>query len=265
MRLQGYVLGLNNKPVAATVTLIDHAGQNIQTIQIEPGEQYTIDVNIDDMDLQQWEIVFSSPGYSSFKTTVGALMAGSKDIQLKKVNTWLLLALAAGLFYALSNRKKKVGALTTQEVLPFILIAGAVLGFKLLEQLLQSLGVWKDKDDRALDAAAIDANSFWNPNFWKTKPPNISYTRPITASQAYQYAGQIQESFGAFNDCEECVKSVFRQMPSQAAASFVSDHFTQRYGQDLLDFLRGGVWPQDRLSSSDVAEINSYVMSLPKY
>lgn len=265
MRLQGYIFGWNNKPVAAAVTLIDNEGQTVSFLQIEPGQQYTLDIDETAPGINDLVLVFSSPGYTSKQITVGQLRAGSMDIYLQKVNTWLLVGLAMALFYALYTKKRKVGALTTKEILPFILIAGAVLGFKLFEQLLQSLGIWKDRDEKALDAAAIDANSFWNPNYWKTKPPNVSYTRPITQSMAFDYARQINDSFGPFNDCEECVKSVFRQMPSQAAASFVSDAFTQRYGLDLLDFLRGGVWPQDRLSSSDVAEINSYVLSLPKY
>lgn len=265
MHIEGYIFGLNNKPVAATVALVDHSGQSVSFREIPPGEKYTLDIDEGAPGINDLVLVFSSPGYTSKQITVGTLRAGSPDITLSKVNTWLLLAIAAALFFVLSNKKKKVGALSTQEVLPFILIAGAVLGFKLIEQLLQSLGIWKDKDDRALDAAAIDANSFWNPGYWKTKPPNVNYTRPITKDVAYNYAGQIEESFGPFNDCEECVKAVFRQLPSQAAASFVSDVFVQRYGIDLLDYLRGGVWPQDRLSSSDVAEINSYVLSLPKY
>jgi len=169
------------------------------------------------------------------------------------------------LYYALSNKRKTVGALSVQSVLPFILIGGAVIGFNIIEKLLQALGIWKDKDTKQLDTAAGDPNSFWNPEYWKTKPANINYTRPITQSTAEGYAKEIYNAFGPFDDCEECAKGVFRRLPSQAAASFVSWAFNRIYGQDLLDFLRGGIWPKDRLSDTDVAEINTYVNALPKY
>jgi hypothetical protein len=262
MKLTGNIYGHNNQPVTALITVI-HPNGDVETLEIAAGEIYVIDA--DEPYLRALQVIFSAQGYKSIETTGAKLIDTGKDIYLRKTNTIFLLVVAAGLFYALSAKKKRVGKLTVQEVKPFILIAGAVMGFFILKQLLEMLGIWKDKDDKALDAAGADANSFWSPEYWKLKPSGVEYTRPITESTAKGYATEIYNAFSWINDCEECVKAVFKRLPSQASASFVSYAFNKTYGMDLLDFLRGGTWPQDRLSSADVNEINRYVATLPKY
>jgi len=262
MKIEGFIYGHNNEPVSATVTIVLPGG-DMEMLEILPGNKYVIDYL--ESELRQATIVFSSVGYKSIQTTGAELLDTGSNIHLEKSNTLFLLLIAAGLFYVLYDKKKKVGALTKQEVIPFIVIAGAVLGFVLIKQLLESLGVWKDKDERQLDTAETNSSLFWSPEYWKSLPPGQSYTRPITLSTAESYATEIHESFNAFNDCEECVKAIFKRLPSQAAASYVSYAFNRGYGMDLLDFLRGGIWPQDRLSDTDVNEINNFVSTLPKY
>ncbi len=127
------------------------------------------------------------------------------------------------------------------------------------------LGLIKDKDEVDLDRAVTDPDSWWNPAFYLTKPASIPYTRPISTAQAVTMADAIYDAMGWFDDTEEAVKGVFRQLPSQAAGSFLCAVFLQRYNADLLDFLRGGNWPYDRLSDADVNEINQFVNRLPKY
>jgi len=262
MRIEGYIYGLNNEPVKAVVSLVS-PDTSVQVVEVLPGEKYFIDAV--ESDLRALTIIFSSKGYKSISVTGAELIDSGPNIHLEKTNTLFLLFVAMGLFYALYSKKKKVGALTVEKIKPFLLIAGSVVGFTLLQQLLQKLGIWKTTDERTLDAAATDVNSWWNPEFWKSKPLSVSYTSPITLSTAQLYARQIYDSFNWLNDCEECAKAVFKRLPSQAAGSYVSFAFNTLFGMDLLDFLRGGVWPQDRLSSADINEINRYVLSLPKY
>lgn len=263
MKIEGFIYGQNNDPITATVAVADTTGNQLSMLEIPAGSKYVLDYS--DSVIRDLTVIFAANGYHSLTTTGAELIDSGSNIHLEKSNTLVLLLIAAGLFYALRDKKKTVGAVTVQNVIPFVAIAAAVFSFKLLEQLLQMLGIWKKPETKVLDTAATDPNSFWNPEYWKTKPANVSYTRPITESTARNYADQIYNAFGIFDDCEECVKTVFRSMPSQAAASFVSWAFTNKYGSDLLDFLRGGIWPKDRLSDTDVAEINNYVNQLPKY
>lgn len=263
MRLQGKITSKETgEAIPAMVVALHPKDGAIATLEIQPGEFYYLDG--EQQYISELIIVFASQGYASTKRTGAELMI-QPNIVLAKSNVIVLGVAAIILFAVLLKQKKSVGSLETKNVLPWLLIAGAALGFVLLKQLLEALGIWKDPDERRLDDLSKDANSFWNPNFWNTKPANQSYTNPITLTTAKTYATEIYNSFGALNDCEECVKAVFKRIYSQASASFIAYAFNQVYGMDLLDFLRGGVWPQDRLSDKDVNEITNYVLTLPKY
>jgi hypothetical protein len=93
----------------------------------------------------------------------------------------------------------------------------------------------------------------------------VSYTHAITEQTALSWCAEIEDAFGAFNDCEECAIGVFKRCYTQANASFLCWVFVNHYGEDMLTYLRGGWWPQDRLSDADVNQINQYISNLPKW
>lgn len=265
MRIQGIITSKETgEAIPAIVVAMHPVDGSVATLDLQPGESWYLDG--DQQYIYELHVVFMSKGYKSVTMTGASLSAQpNNNIQLEKSSGLFMGLVALAIFAVLIKQKKSVGAIETKNVIPWLLIAGAALGFVLLKQLLEALGIWKDPDERRLDDLSKDANSFWNPNFWQTKPANQTYTAPITLSVAKTYADEIYNSFGAFNDCEECVKAVFKRCRSQATASFIAYAFNQNYGMDLLDFLRGGVWPQDRLSDKDVNEITNYVLTLPKY
>lgn len=271
MTIEGYIYGKNNEPVKATVTVELPAGA-VETLEIEAGNKYRIDYA--ETELRQTKITFSAAGHRTIETTGAELIDTGSNIHLEKSNSAVVLILAAGLLYAFSNSKKKVGSPvallaaqnpTVKKAMPFILVGGGVLAFFVLKDILEKLGIWKDKDERTVDDTSDDPESFWNPTMWQKKPAGTNYTNPITLSTAKSYANEIYQATGVFDDCEECIKSVFRRLPSQAAASYVAFAFDLEYSMDLLNFLKGGTWPQDRLSYEDIAEITRYVTLLPKY
>lgn len=263
MRIQGDIRSKETgELIPATVIALHPVDGSIATLAITPGEFWYLEG--EENYLRELTVLFTSQGYASVKRTGGELISNG-NIVLAKTNFLILIVAAGAMFWILRNKQKKVGKLETKDITPWLLIAGAALGFVLFKQLMEALGLWKDPDERRLDDLSKDANSFWNPNFWSTKPTGTNYTNPITLSTAKQYAGEIYNSFNALNDCEECVKGVFRRIASQASASYIAYAFNITYGKDLLDFLRGGVWPQDRLSDKDVNEITNYVLTLPKY
>lgn len=262
MRIEGYIYGENNQLIKATIMLVDPAN-GVQAEEILPGEKYVIDEPEFSGD---WVVIFSSFGYKSFKTTIADLQSSGSNIHLEKSNnTVVLLLIALGLLYAFSNRKKSVGRFQATDVIPFLIIAGAVLGFSFIKQFLEKLGIWDSRDTKQLDETETTADNWWNPNFYKTKPAHVAYTNPITKSRADQLAKYLYDQFNFLNDDEDSAIAVFKSLPSQAAGSFLSESFRDIYGVDMLSWLRGGIWPQDRLSDADVNTINRYMMTLPKY
>lgn len=206
---------------------------------------------------QNYELIAS--GYDTINFNLNDIEGESQYFYLKpnNKNELILLGLSGLLLLNSKNEKKKIGKIETKDIL---MIGAGVIGFTILNKILQTFGIWKSPETKALDNIVNDSGSFWNPNYYKQFS---SYSYAITTDQAAQYAKQIYDSFGMFNDCEECVKGVFRQLRTKANVSFLSEIFYRLYGQDLITWLRGGIWPQDRLSDSDVNEINNFLSKLP--
>lgn len=217
----------------------------------------------------QMMVEYSADGYSTVTKGFWELYDVNgylADIEMKRsfpIHIVLLVAAAAALYM---RRKNKVGKLTTGDVFPIMLLVGGVIAFSLIKDVLEFLGLWKDKNEKELDNAENDPNSFWSPTYWQwIKPANANYSYAITNTTAYEWAGEIYNSFHWYNDCEECVIAVFKRCRTKANASYLCYIFGQRYGQDLLTFLRGGWWPQDRLSDGETNIINNYIKGLPNY
>lgn len=235
----------------------------IGTMDILSGEDYTLEGEPDY--LAQVTLIFASKGFASTQRN-GWQLVSEPNIYLEPGASGAAALAAVGIaIIALQRKKKQVGKLETKDVFPFLIIAAGILAWNVINKLLEWLGIKDSRDTKDLDAASTNPNSFWNPNFWTTKPADQAYTSPITESTAESWANEIYNAFGAFNDDEEVPISVFKRCYSQATASFVCWKFQKIYNQDLLKFLRGGIWPQDRLSDADVNEINTYVQRLPKY
>jgi hypothetical protein len=144
-----------------------------------------------------------------------------------------------------------------------VVIIGAKV-FGLAEDLLQFLGLSKSKDSAELDETANDPYSWWSPTFYKSVPRG-QQALILSAATADSYAKSIYDAFGAFNDNEEQAIGVFKKLKTRSQGSFLAERFAQKYNSDMLKFLRGGSWPQDRLSDEDVNEINNFVNALPKF
>lgn len=214
------------------------------------------------------QLFVGAPGYVTKIIPVSMLATVGNSVEINKPFPFFETALVlSAAYYVLGRKKKRKGkigaaALDQSDIKMIFWLVGGVLAFDTIRKILEAFGFWKSADSRQLDAAAADPNSFWNPNYWQ-QSQNYSYA--ISTAQAQGYAKQIYDAFGMFNDCEECVIAVFRSLRTKANVSFLAYVFQQQYGQDLLSFLRGGLWPQDRLSDEDVAGINSYVNSLPAF
>ena len=144
----------------------------------------------------------------------------------------------------------------------FLIIGGvaAVGYFGIIKPILVKLGVMQSSDSKAVDNALNSNESPFSPNFYKKKTPSLI----LTIAVVDKHVQTIYNAFGLFNDDEEAVIGVFRGLRTQSQVSFLAERFGNKHG-DLLTFLRGGPWPQDRLSDSDVASLINMVSQKPKY
>jgi hypothetical protein len=212
-----------------------------------------------------WGVYFTAPGYKGKVVSMSQLMA-QPNVTLENSIPVFAIALVLGAVMIMRKRGK-IGAFGTSDVMTIFYLLGGVIAFTLIKKILEKFGIWDSQDTKDLDHASEDPNSFWNPVFWQTaKPANAQWTYAITYSTAVDYAKQIYDAFGVFNDDEEAVIGVFKLCRTKANASYIAYAFQHEYGEDLLKFLRGSwIWPQDRLSDADVNEINQYINRLPKY
>jgi hypothetical protein len=254
---------------------------SIQLVSDPGGTPLTQVLELEGTDYEAWStgeqayrtaVLFKAPGYKDKTVKLSDLYYNGADVYLDKkdaeIPLWVIGAVLGAALFILKKKKKadkKVGFLDMSDIMPIFFIVGGIIAFDLIKKVLEKLGLWKSPDTKELDDMASDPNSAWSPNFYKTKPANASWTYPITTSTADQYAKDIYNSFGGFNDCEECVKAVFKKLRTKSNLSFLAEIFEQKYDSDLLDFVRGGWWPQDRLSDADVAEINRYIKQLPNW
>jgi hypothetical protein len=222
----------------------------------------------------QTTITFSAKGYQTKTIGFWELYAVNSqgefvwltDIPMSKAIPWGIIAAVAGAAMLYMKREKKVGFLSSADIMPIMLLVGGFIGFDLIKKTLEFLGLWDSQDTKDLDNAANNPNSFWSPNFWQTKPASTPWTYVINEATANQWIDDITDAFGWWNDSEEQAIGVFKRCRTQANLSFLAWVFGRRYdGEDLLTYLRGGWWPQDRLSDSDVNIINQYISRLPKY
>jgi len=141
-----------------------------------------------------------------------------------------------------------------------VFVVGKAVGA--IDSLAEAIGIKDSQETKDLDNAAQNSSSYWSPNFWRNGPTGKII---LTSAAAHAMSDEIYNSFGVFNDDEDRAKGVIRSLKTQSQLSYLADVFNQVHKQDLLSFLRGGSWPQDRLSDDDVAELNRFISSLPKY
>ncbi len=268
MDIDFYILDKNNQVIIGGNVYLTTFSDNWVSEPIK-NETGSIHVTPGVADAGDIGILIDVPGYKKFQVRF-VDMYGVKEVILEKDGSkfpaWqIALVIGAVLLYRKKN--KKVGAfLKTEDILPIGLLVAGFLGFDLLKKILEWLGVWDSKETKELDGAESDPDSFWNPNYWTTiKPATAPWTYTISEETAKQWCLEIYTAVGAFNDCEECIISVFKRCRTKANASFLCWVFAKYHGEDLLTWLRGGWWPQDRLSDADVFKINSYINQLPNY
>lgn len=266
--ISGQVIDTKGKGVQVKLLIVGADGSAVAgPFDTDASGKFNFVASVSDTDLIK---VDAPPGY---KVPMPLAMSytypdNSYYLQIQEPTFPIIpIALGAGLLL-LARKKKKVGAFDTNTVITVgIAIAGGYVLFNsihILDNLLQFLGINQSKESKALDVTASDPTSFWNPNYWRNAPNGV-YSYAITTSQADDIINQLKDAKGWFNDDESEAKAALKQLRTKANLSFVAYRFQQTDNEDLLSWLRGGVWPNDFLSDADVYEINAYFQGLPNY
>lgn len=144
-------------------------------------------------------------------------------------------------------------------VIPKMIGWGVGIGagyFLILRPILMSTGIIKSAEDKQRDQLekqyGTAINSAFNPNWYKTVPGALLVTR----ATAERLAQIISDAMGIFNDDEDAVYAVFRQLKAKTQVSWLADVFFQKYNADLYQFLRG------RMSDSEMDIIHGIVNNL---
>lgn len=252
----------NGSPVyGATINIINKSTGN------PTGEQYKPDTNLFSITINNPGSVLIEVTKEGFFPTIGepADMQGEVSLISENQNkSFLPIAVGAALLLLMAKKKNKKVGFTTTDVMPWLLISGALIVFNKGNQLLQWLGLSPSPATINLDNATSDPNSFWNPNFWTTAP-NHQYSYAITEQQARDIIAKLKDAMSWWNDDEAAAVSALKQLKTQANLSFVAWEFAKTDNQDLLTWLRGNSYPNDRLSDSEVYSIHNYFANLPKY
>lgn len=210
--------------------------------------------------------LFSAPGFASFVASANELQNDNViELEPGSNNSNGSVVLVAGvvgilLFKNGKSKKKIVAKIELNKVEPVLLIGGGLIAFVALKKVLTMFGLVDSQATQDLNNQTTNPASFWNPSYYKNFS---SYSYAIDFATAQQYVNQITDAFGIFNDNEEQAIAVFHQLKTKANVSYLADVFYRLTGQDLLTYLRGGSWPQDRLSDENVNEINQFLSKLP--
>lgn len=178
--------------------------------------------------------------------------------------TWALLLLVPLLLMGKKKKGSKVSGIEPSTVSTILLIAGAVLGFTLLRQLLIKFGIWQGAGSKSVETEQTNPFSPWKPTFWKQYS---SFSYAIDEEEAKNDASIIHGAFKLWTDDFNAIWSVFAGLRTQANISYLADVFAQQYDEDLLQFLTdgGGILPWDGLNESHLKQITDYVKTLPTH
>ena len=122
-------------------------------------------------------------------------------------------------------------AIKTVEIVVGILIIYMV--YKFFISIGQKLNIVDDEKDIAATSLVEDKGNIFSPNYWKKKKTNL-----LTTTSARALAKQLYDASGIFNDNEEAVYGVFRQLTYKTQVSWLSYIFYKQYGEDMLQYLK---------------------------
>jgi hypothetical protein len=122
-------------------------------------------------------------------------------------------------------------------------------------KILQALNIVSDKEDKT--AENLGKENFWDYTEFLDKAPKNSII--LSSSQGYQFANDIYNSYGYFNDDEEKLYGVFRNLKTKSQIASLCYWFNKKYNKDLYSYI------SSFLSSGELVKLNDIISKKPLY
>lgn len=135
-----------------------------------------------------------------------------------------------------------------------------------VDRLFQGLGISQSAAAASLESMKQDPGSFWNGQFWRnvSKRTAGGLVKVLTTASINDLWGSLNNAFGYFNDDEAAAIAAFKKhIRTQTQLSYFSEWVAKNAGTDLLTWLEGSGYPNDRLSAEEIDIITQYVKKLP--
>ena len=137
-------------------------------------------------------------------------------------------------------------------------------GYKFLKGILENLGLSQSQSDINVNTAQTNPNSPWSPLYYKTAQRQGHSVMLYTVASTDLLCKQIYESVGWFTDNWSQAFGAIKQCKYKTQISFLCERFKIKYNADLITWLPGSYYPNDRFSNDEVNQAIQYVSNLPK-
>lgn len=135
----------------------------------------------------------------------------------------------------------------------------------------EALGLKRDEEEEKLDKDVQQRNEEaqngsatpWSPQFYKQAQAEGKTVTLIKVDDADRLAKQIWDSVGVFYDTPTQAVSAIKQVPTQAAISFLSERFNLKYDRDLWNWMKFKFDTDEQMKQ--LTDMAHYVEKLPKY
>jgi hypothetical protein len=97
------------------------------------------------------------------------------------------------------------------------------------------------------------SSNYWLPKFWKDYVNRYKKVMVLTPEAKKRLSDKLWDAKGWYNDDEDAVYAVFREMNYQTSLSSLADYFLSYKGKDLL------TWLQGFLSEGEMKNISSII------
>jgi len=138
-----------------------------------------------------------------------------------------------------------------------LLLAGGFMVYRIF----QGTGLIKDATQQQVDNLnnSVDSKTWTKPNFWQQPAPSGYESMIFTAAQSEKLIKEVYDSVGFFNDCEECIVGVLKQINYQTQYSYLAYQFYKKYGKDMTTYIK------DAFNATELYPGWSHVESRPTY
>ncbi len=149
--------------------------------------------------------------------------------------------------------------MSKEKINPFdILKWGATIAaFYIGIKTIKGLGLLPSKESNLNEN--IESKNYTSPNFWKIAPPVNKLVVLLTTNAVNTLIKDIWRSVGFFNDCEECIIGVFKQLNYKTQYSYLAQKFYEQKGKDLTAFLK------EHFNDKELYPIWKHLDNLPTY